>query len=348
MASETLFKDIPPFPDDVPVASMSTIPLERLRRADGQTEEDVLTACKEVGFFLLDLRGDDLGNRLIHEIDQLFPVCQETTNLPDEVKEKHQNDIPRSFLGFKPLGQAKTEKDEPDRYEMFNIGQDGLMATVPLQSLPPSLYRHLPLIISYVRHCQEIVTILSVALARRLNLPENTFTALQSPTKPSGTMLRLLKSYASPEDADLRTSLIHHTDFGSITLLVNVVGGLQILQPGASPLDPSAWAWARPRPGCLIVNMGDAMTQWTGGILRSSMHRVTHAPGSQRFVDKYSIVYLARPERDAIMKKMVGPAPNASGGDHEDDHLTAWEWEVKKTMGMARAGYVSQAKQVKA
>ncbi|KAI0096346.1 Clavaminate synthase-like protein [Nemania sp. FL0031] len=346
MASEALFENIPPFPDDVPTAPMPTISFGSLRQRDDQVEKDVLKACKEVGFFLLDLRGDELGTKLVHEIDQLFHMCQETMNLPDDIKEKHQIDITKSLLGFKPLGQAKTEKDEPDRYEMFNMSQDGLMATVELQSLPESLYPRLPMIISFLRHCQDITAILNVALARQLGLPESTFTDLQSPTKESGTVLRLLKSYASPEAEDLRTSLIHHTDFGTITLLANVVGGLQILKPDGSPLDESAWTWARPQPGCLIVNLGDAMTQWTGGILRSNMHRVTHAPGDQRVVDKYTVAYLARPERNASMKRFLNT--DERGDNEEDENLNAWEWERKKAMAMARADYVPRAKGPKA
>lgn len=99
MASEALFKNIPPFPEDVPTAPMPTISFGSLRRRDDQVEKNVLKACREVGFFLLDLRGDELGTKLVHEIDQLFHVCQETMNLPDDIKEQHQNDIPRSFLG---------------------------------------------------------------------------------------------------------------------------------------------------------------------------------------------------------------------------------------------------------
>ena len=71
------------------------------------------------------------------------------------------------------------------------------------------------------------------------------------------------------------------------------------------------------------MNVGDAMVQWTGGKLRSNMHRIRHAPGNQRFVDKYSLVYLTRPERNASMKRLV----DADGlqDDGEDSNLTAWE-----------------------
>jgi len=212
------------------------------------------------------------------------------------------------------------------------------MGTTPLQKLPSEVYPHLSLIISYLRHCQDITTILNEALARQLGLPENAFTSLQSPTKPSGTAIRFLRAFAGRSSEDLRTALIHHTDFGTLTLLANVVGGLQILEPGKPVTDESAWVWVRPQPGCLIVNIGDAMAQWTGGLLRSGMHRISYAPGLQRSVDKYSLVYLARAERTASMRRLI----NIDADDRkvEDEKLTAWEWEVNKTMGMVRAGYV--------
>ncbi|KAI0206503.1 hypothetical protein F4808DRAFT_407653 [Astrocystis sublimbata] len=254
MASKVLFDGIPPFPGDVPTAAMATVPLELLRDGNDEIEKNILTASTDFGFFLLDIRGDSTGSVLIREIDALFSLCQEVMNLPADVKSQHEHDFPRSFLGFKPLGQAKTEKGEPDRYESFNFGQDGLMEIQPLQSLPPMVYDRLPLVRSYLTHCQEIVALLNKALARQLKLPEDTFSALQSPKKPSGTMIRLLKAYASPEDEDLRTALVQHTDFGTITLLANVLGGLQILRPGGSPEDKSAWLWARPLPGhCMCI-----------------------------------------------------------------------------------------------
>ncbi|KAI1127288.1 Clavaminate synthase-like protein [Nemania abortiva] len=339
MASKALFRGIPSFPQDVPTAVMTTISLQSLRSRQDQAEKDLLETCQDLGFFLLDLHGDDIGEVLIQEIDELFGVCQETLNLPREIKEEFQHDFPRSLLGFKPLGQAKTEKDEPDRYESFNLGQDGLMGNATLQKLPPTLYPHLPLITSYLKHCQDIVATLNSSLATQLKLPRDTFTALQSPTKLSGTVIRFLKALASPESDDLRTALIHHTDFGTITLLANVVGGLQILQPGRLPTDEDAWSWVRPQPGCLIVNIGDAMSQWTGGLLRSSMHRVSHAPGHQRFIDKYSLVYLARPERTASMKALIG-IDGANDSKKDEKTLTAWEWEIEKAMAMARPNFV--------
>ena len=207
------------------------------------------------------------------------------------------------------------------------------MGTTPLQPLPPLIHNHLAVFKSFLGHGQEIIQKISSTIAIQLSLPSETFTSLQTPTKPSGTVIRIIKAFAVSENESLRTSMIHHTDFGTITLLANVVGGLQILAPGADVSDATAWHWVRPRPGCLIVNLGDAMVQWTGGILRSNVHRINHAPGLQRTVDRYSLAILARPERDASMRSRVH---SVGDDDKEDEELTAWECEVKKAMSLTR------------
>lgn len=243
---------------------------------------------------------------------------------------------------FKPRGLAKTETNEPDRFEWFNVGQDGLLGNTPLQPLPDLVHTHLPLFTSFLKHGQNIVSTINTTLATQLGMPSDSFTSRQSLTKPSGSVVRLIKAYASPEQEDLRTSMIHHTDFGTITLLANVLGGLQILAPGKAATDKDAWLWVRPQPGCLIVNLGDAMVQWTGGLLRSNVHRINYAPGQQRFAERFSLAILVRPEREASMRRLVG-----EGEDGEDGNLTAWEWEVKKAMSLKRGDDVMQSKGVK-
>lgn len=219
------------------------------------------------------------------------------------------------------------------------MGQDGLLNNAPLQPLPDLVHTHLPLFTSFLKHGQHIVHSINTALATELGLAPDAFTSRQSPEKLSGTVVRLIKAYASPEDEDLRTSMIHHTDFGTVTLLANVLGGLQILAPGKATNDEQAWLYVRPTPGCLIVNLGDAMVQWTGGLLRSNCHRINFAPGEQRFVDRYSLAILVRPERNATMRRLVG-----DGEDGEDSDLTAWEWEVKKAMALKRGEAVMESK----
>ncbi|KAK9778084.1 putative Fe2OG dioxygenase domain-containing protein [Seiridium cardinale] len=342
MASEKLFIDVPPFPEEAETAPIHTIPLADLRAKDGTAAKKLLAACQELGFFLLDLRNDEIGEAMTEEIDQLFGLGKDLFNIPREVMDQYPHEIPKSFLGFKPRGQVKTETDEPDRFEWFNMGQDGLMGTTPMQQLPPLLKSHLPIYQTFLKHGQAIVADVCSTLATQLGLPEDTFTSRKSPSEQSGTVVRITKSFASPDPTDLRTSMTHHSDFGTVTLLANVLGGLQILAPGKAATDEDAWLWVRPQPGCLIVNLGDVMVQWTAGLLRSNVHRVYYAPGQQRFVDRYSLALLVRPQRNASMRRVIGNAATAE--DVEDENLTAWEWEVKKTMALKRGDAIAESK----
>lgn len=99
MASSKSFKDMPSFPDDIPTASMSTITLASLNSEDEAAARHLLAACQELGFFLLDLNGDGLGEKLMKDIDQLFLIGKDIMDLPWAVKEQYPHDPPRSFLG---------------------------------------------------------------------------------------------------------------------------------------------------------------------------------------------------------------------------------------------------------
>lgn len=99
MASEKLFVDIPPFPDNVPTMPMHTISLASLNSGHEDAAERLVAACQELGFFLLDLRGDQLGEKVTKEIDLLFDLGRDVMNLPEDIKQQCLHDSPRSFLG---------------------------------------------------------------------------------------------------------------------------------------------------------------------------------------------------------------------------------------------------------
>lgn len=99
MASAKLFEKIPPFPGDIPTASLHIISLAELSSGKDSVASDVLAACQRLGFFLLDLRGDGLGESVIKEVDELFKAGKDIMDLPKEVKDNFQHDPPRSFLG---------------------------------------------------------------------------------------------------------------------------------------------------------------------------------------------------------------------------------------------------------
>ena len=99
MASEKIFAAVPPFPDDLPVAPMPVIPLSSLSSGKEAIGKTLLDACKEFGFFLLDLRGDTVGEMIQEEIDSLFVLSKKIMELPEDVKRKYAHNFPKNLLG---------------------------------------------------------------------------------------------------------------------------------------------------------------------------------------------------------------------------------------------------------
>lgn len=139
--------------------------------------------------------------------------------------------------------------------------------------------------------------------------------------------MRLIKLSASDSRPD---SLVAgaHTDFGSLTVLFNNVGGLQVL---LSPED--GWKWVPPRRGCAIINLGDAFVRFTDGLFRSATHRVMQPPGEQRAFDRYSVVYFERPNDDVKLRPLTRDAGSL------EDYPTAKEWIERRVLGGKKIHY---------
>ena len=231
---------------------------------------------------------------------------------------------------YKGLGSTKVEGGAPDRVEFFSISQDDILSEQPAHSSPAFIEKKRNFLASYTRKVYSVVALILSELEKHLDLPSGTLAALQPQNKASGTSLRLLH-YPPQATNDRRTSLLGHTDIGTITILFNVLGGLQILTPDADPSVDTSWQWVKPQPGCAIVNLGDAMVEWSGGILRSNMHRVTFPPGEQAEHSRYSVAYLVRAAGDVSMERLTGGRviPALAEGEEELRH-SAREWEAMK------------------
>ena len=71
---------------------------------------------------------------------------------------------------------------------------------------------------------------------------------------------------------------------GSVTVLFNQLGGLQVLSPNAKE-----WMYVKPRPGMAIINLGDGLVKLAGGRLYSGVHRVVGPPGDQAKCHRHSV-----------------------------------------------------------
>lgn len=237
---------------------------------------------------------------------------------------------------YKAAGVMTNEKGQPDRCEFYNVGQDDIWGVVPPRAKPKFLQDKRETFNTFLENASPILFLIFSILETQLGLSEGTIAALHRRDVPSGSVIRMMR-YPPGFSKDNGSSLISHTDYGSITMLCNILGGLQILPPGASN-DESNWQYVKPEPNCVIINLGDALVEWTGDILRSNQHRVIAAPGAQREHTRYSIAYLMRPGRKVPMKRLVGGyIPTAAEDGMEEQSVNAEEWELKKTTTL-RAG----------
>ncbi|KAK4158170.1 hypothetical protein C8A00DRAFT_11035 [Chaetomidium leptoderma] len=360
------FDAIPPFPDNLPLAPIAIISYQKLLNGDHDEAGRVLEAAKTYGFFYLDLQDTAQGETLLTESEQLHALARNAFALP--LHEKLQYALQRgvSLFGYKPAGTVKaTDRDQrPDTTEFLNISKDHLhnIHTPTTRSYPPQVDAHKPLLQSFTRHSHDCGMLVLRTLASQLNLPPDTFTSLNLFDHPSGDHCRLTHTTTTPHSSETTTTttttattnsssspigLASHTDFGSVTLLFNWQGGLQIESPpqltqegGGKP--DREWEWVKPLPGHAIINLGDAMVTFTNGTLKSAKHRVVPsspaaAQGTAAPEDRYSVVYFVRPHNSVLMKPLPGEYDSEAavkvGGKFsarpplgENQVLTAEEW----------------------
>ena len=222
----------------------------------------------------------------------------------------------------------KLEDGSPDRMAFYTLSQDDILGNIPPRTNPPLVEHHRPKCKDFITHAHLIISRLLAHLDAHVGLAPGTLASFSPLDKVSGTSLRLLKALPSRVGSKSRTDLVGHTDMGSITMLFNIVGGLQILPPHVteSPKD-SDWRYIRPVPDCALINLGDAMVQWSGGVVRSNMHRVATAPGAQRGVERYSVAYLVRPALETSMRRLKGSEVIPGLEDGEEEDVCAKDWE---------------------
>ena len=233
---------------------------------------------------------------------------------------------------YKAIGITRVdEKDSRDRWEAWSIPKDNIVDSGrPL--LYPGIFRRNHFLMQ--RFCalsHELISIILRHLDARLHLPPGTLGRLHPLTAPpqrtsSGTVIRWVRCLPqSPHDS--RISFFAHQDFESLTVLFNILGGLQV-----PPLDGTTECrYVRPRPGHVLVNIGDTLGRLSGGILRPVIHRVNGAPAAQAELERYSISYFFRPEDDVVFRPLAGGDIIPQLMDEEEgEELTVSEWNARR------------------
>lgn len=319
---------LPPFPEDVPTAPLLRLSLAKMQSRDAEELNRFYTACKDIGFFYLDLRGP--GNSILAGADKLFQVGADLFDLPLEEKQKYNFVSKNSYFGYKALGATVIDrKGNVDRSEFYNVSKDDIMGISDRWPAPSVLEEQRPLFKNFMTEAHGIVTFLLELLNDHLGLPRGKLQDMHRLEGHSGDQVRFLK--APPQHIeDRNVALGEHTDFGSVTVLFNRLGGLQVLPPG----EGAEWCYVKPIPGHCIINLGDAMVKFTNGLLRSNIHRVMPPPGEQADHTRYSLVYFNRPENDVLLKRLEGSAmiPPLADGEVEEV-INSKDWITRRALG---------------
>jgi isopenicillin N synthase-like dioxygenase len=267
-------------------------------------------ACREDGFFYVSGHGLDpaLVARLTETARRFFAQPLETKM---QIRMERGG---RAWRGYFPVGGELTS-GRPDLKEGVYFGSE-------LPPADPRVVRGLPLhgpnlfpvdppelrtvVLAYMREATRLGHALMRGVGLALGLDRDFFATewMADPT----VLFRLFHYPPAPPD-DASWGVGEHTDYGVLTILLqDDVGGLEVRSRGG-------WVAAPPIPGTFVCNIGDMLDRMTGGLYRSTPHRVRNFSGT----DRYSFPFFFDPGFDADIRRLPTAALL------EDDRERRWD-----------------------
>ncbi|MCJ1230097.1 hypothetical protein MMC12_006768 [Toensbergia leucococca] len=281
------------------------LPIIDTSKTDFTTGQRLIDAASKWGF--LYVRSGEI-NITPDIIDHIFTISKKFFQSP--VKEKAECAVSVNnnwgWLGIHSEKLDVEHQKQGDFKEAINFGE--FVNGKAQQPMPKSLAAHEAEIGQFAMRCNELCMKLLRLFACGLQIDEadggeSWFSSRHDPSKgPSGSVLRLLH-YPAIEtceflyDAAVDVRAGAHSDYGSITLLFQRPSqpGLEILTPESDwapvPVFPAGTENDAFPP--ILVNIGDLLSYWTNGLLKSTVHRVVVPQGSGE--DRYSIAYFCHP-----------------------------------------------------
>lgn len=126
MASLTTHHLYPPFPSDLPTAALGSISLQQLQSSSAATDDSskLFTACRDLGFFYLDLTTSQLGREILREAEALHALQQEFYALPHADKDEYGQHAVDPFFSYRWTACADGVEDcwgRAGRREMYSV-----------------------------------------------------------------------------------------------------------------------------------------------------------------------------------------------------------------------------------
>ena len=249
---------------------------------------------EEYGFAIIADHG--IPDELIHRAEV---KAKAFFALPEEVKRKYLIPGGGGARGYTPFGieTAKGHKAH-DLKEFWHVGRD----------LPPGhkFRDHMPdnLWPSEVHDFRTTFTELFAtfdaaglkvlkAIARYLKIDEDYF---EDAVRDGNSVLRALHYPPQNESTGEHIRAGAHEDINAITLLLGAEeAGLELLTRDGR------WIPVSPKPGELVINIGDMLQRLTNGKLRSTTHRVVNPTPDRASKARYSMPFFLHFRSDFLI-----------------------------------------------
>ena len=266
-------------------------------KSRAQIARAIDTACRDYGFFYITGHGITPAT-----FTALESAARTFFALPPTEKARIGMDHGgRAWRGWFPL-HGELTSGAPDGKEGLYLGEElgpedrRVVANWPLHGAnlwPAAVPELRPAVEAWTTAATRAAHALASGMAQALGLDPDYFTRHYT---ADPTILFRIFRYPPGETG---FGVGEHTDYGLLTLLAqDSHGGLEIRTP-------SGWLSAPPMPGALIVNIGDMLDRLTGGVWRSTPHRVVNASGHERL----SWPLFFDPAFDAVVEPLPGFLP---------------------------------------
>jgi isopenicillin N synthase-like dioxygenase len=256
---------------------------------------------EEYGFAVLADHGipDDLIARAEEKAREFFA-------LPEEIKRKYALGS-GGARGYTPFG-IETAKGHKafDLKEFWHVGRelpeghsfrDVMAANVWPEEVPGFKETFLELYDTFDR---TGITVLK-AIARYLGIDEDYFT---DTVRDGNSVLRLLHYPPQKEATGEHIRAGAHEDINTITLLLGAEeAGLEL------KTRDGRWIPVSPRPGELVINIGDMLQRLTNGKLRSTPHRVVNPSPDRASNARFSMPFFLHFRPDYTIEALPGTVP---------------------------------------
>ena len=275
--------------------------------------DQIARACRESGFFYIAGHGiDDHLQQRLEELSRTFFAWS-----LDEKLDIRMERGGSAWRGYFPVGGELTS-GKPDLKEGLYFGAELdrdhplVRSGTPMHGanlFPKDIAFFRETVLEYMAAMTGLGHKLMEGIALSLGLEGSYF--IERYTSDPLILFRIFNYPPDSEAVSERQSwgVGAHTDYGLLTILKqDRTGGLQVKSK-------SGWVDAKPIPGSFVCNIGDMLDRMTGGLYRSTPHRV-RSPSHQA---RLSFPFFFDPSFNAEVKPIAVNAPL------EDDRDERWD-----------------------